>query len=146
MSKNSHVSLRICAYGGVIPWCPLDIINHWLWERNWANNVPSRQELVSRAQAIKIITHLTIGDTTRARDTRGNVTVIRAQCQQTARHVNQQNIGNKKFNSLNQWLRASKVSSMKTGKMGKMFVWFHHHLKFLGKEHKPEKGPLRWLI
>merc|ERR1711971_408523 len=24
-----------------------------------------------------------------------------------------------------------------------MFVWFHHHLKFLGKEHKPTKGPLR---
>ena len=34
--KDSHVSVTLvsCAHGGVIPWCPLDIINHWLWERN----------------------------------------------------------------------------------------------------------------
>lgn len=78
---DSHVSVSLvsCAHGGVIPWCPLDIINHWLWDRNWANNVPSRQELVSRLRAIKIITHLTIGDRTqsRVRDTWGNVTMIR---------------------------------------------------------------------
>ena len=79
--KDSHVSVSLvsCAHGGVIPWCPLDIINRWLWDRNWANNVPSRQELVSRLRAIKIITHLTIGDRTqsRVRDTWGNVTMIR---------------------------------------------------------------------